>query len=308
MKNKTAPNISFNPTGWVFFGTDEFSVKVLETLRERGYLPALVVTVPDQPKGRKLVLTPPPAKLWAEQNNIPVTQPTSLKDLDSNSSPARTESARSGGFVIRNSSFSLVASYGKIIPQAILDLPKVGTLNIHPSLLPKYRGATPLESAILAGDEITGVTIIVLDAQMDHGPILAQKEISLTNWKPFYEELRDKLAEDGANLLLEYLPSWLEGKIKPGEQDHPSATFTIKITKEDGLINFDDQPEINFRKIRALTPWPGAYFFIKKDDHDLRVIIKTAHLANGELILDRVLPEGKKEMDWESFKKGYLNQ
>lgn len=280
---------------FAFFGTDEFSVKVLETLKERSYFPALIITVPDQPKGRKLILTPPPAKIWAVQNNIPVVQPFSLKDLDSNSS-----------LIIRNSSFSLVASYGKIIPQTILDLPKIGTLNIHPSLLPKYRGATPLESAILAGDDKTGVTIIVLDALMDHGPILAQKEISLINWDPFYEELRDKLAEEGANLLADYLPSWLAGQIKPGDQNHSSATTTKKIAKEDGLINFNDQPEINFRKIRAFTPWPGAYFFIKRDDHDFRVVIKQAHLENGELVIDRVTPEGKPEMDWVAFKKGYL--
>lgn len=283
---------------FVFFGTDEFSIQVLETLKRGGFLPSLIITVPDQPKGRKLIPTPPPVKLWAEQNNIAIAQPASLKDFDLASYMT---------FDIANLKFSLVASYGKIIPQSILDLPKFGTLNIHPSLLPKYRGATPLESAILSGDKKTGVTIIVLDTQMDHGPILAQKEISLSDWNPFYEELRAKLAEEGANLLTEYLPAWLDGKIKAGEQDHSSATFTKKITKEDGLINFDDQPEINFRKIRALTPWPGAYFFIKHNDrNDFRVIIKSAHMENGNLVIDRVLPEGKKEMDWGSFEKGYL--
>jgi methionyl-tRNA formyltransferase len=284
---------------WVFFGSDEFSVKVLETLKERDYLPTLIVTVPDQPQGRKLTLTPPLAKLWAIQNYINFIQPASLKNFDLSSYLT---------FDISNLKFSLVASYGKIIPQTILDLPKFGTLNIHPSLLPKYRGATPLESALLSGDEKTGVTIMILDALMDHGPILAQKEISLTGWNPFYEELRDRLAREGANLLVEYLPSWLSGKIKPGAQDHPAATFTKKISKEDGLINFDERPEINFRKIRALTPWPGTYFFIKKDNRNFRVLIKKAHITNGELIIDSVVPESKKEMDWESFKKGYLNK
>jgi len=290
--SKSLPNLN-----WVFFGTDEFSIRVLDVLKEKGLLPTLVITVPDQPKGRKLILTPPPAKIWAIQNHIDFIQPSSLKNLDSNSS-----------LIIRNSSFSLVASYGKIIPQDILNIPAKGTLNIHPSLLPKYRGATPLESTILAGDEKTGVTIIILDALMDHGPILAQKEISLNDWNPFYEELRDKLAEEGANLLIKYLQSWIEGEIKPGEQNHSSATVTKKILKEDGLINFDDQAEINFRKIRALTPWPGAYFFIKHNNKDLRVIIKMAHLDNGIIVIDRILPEGKKEMDWESFQKGYLNK
>lgn len=284
---------------FAFFGTDEFSIKILDTLKLKGLLPKLIVTVPDQPRGRKMVMTPPPAKVWAEQNNIPVIQPASLKNLD-----ADHYQRLNSDFV-----FFLVASYGKIIPQSILDLPKKNTLNVHPSLLPKYRGATPLESSILAGEETTGVTIIVLDALMDHGPILAQREISVSQWKPFYEELRDKLAEEGANLLIEFLPSYLADKIKPGDQDHNSATLTKKISKEDGRLNFNDKPELNFRKIRALTPWPGAYFFIKHGDrNDFRIIIKKARLENDELIIERVLPEGKKEIDWESFKKGYLNQ
>lgn len=290
--NKTLPNLN-----WVFFGTDEFSIKVLDTLKEKGVVPKLIITVEDRPRGRKLILTPPPIKLWAEENNIPVIQPVSLKNFESHTNYK---------LLTTNYSFFLVASYGKIIPLSILNIPQKGTLNIHPSLLPKYRGATPLESAILAGEPETGVSIMVLDELMDHGPILAQKEISLKNWQPFYEELRDKLATEGANLLYEFLPSWLENKIKPGEQKHSEATITKKITKEDGLINFDDQPELNFRKIRALTPWPGTYFFIKHKDRDFRVIIKKARLENGELFIDSVIPEGKKEMDWESFKKGYL--
>jgi len=288
---------------FAFFGTDKFSIQVLETLKEQSYLPTLIITVPDQPKGRKLILTPPQVKTWAEENNIPYLQPIKLKSLLDQTSAKETLIPDSSSF-----DFFLVASYGKIIPQEILDLPKIGTLNIHPSLLPKYRGATPLESTIVAGDKKTGVTIIVLDELMDHGPILAQKEISLANWDPFYEELRDKLAIEGANLLIEYLPSWLTAKIKPGKQKDSLATFTKKITKEDGLINFDDSDEINFRKIRAYTPWPGAYFFIKRAEKDFRVIIKKAHLANGELNIDQVLPEGKKEISWNNFKKDYLEK
>lgn len=280
---------------WVSFGTDEFSVKVLDTLKARGLVPAFIVTVPDRPVGRKLVLTPPPAKLWAEQNNFPIIQPSSLKD------PAFDLQLRT-----YNLQLFMVASYGKIIPQAILDLPTHGTLNIHPSLLPKYRGATPLESAILAGDSQTGVTIIKLDAEMDHGPIIAQVKLGRDASKLYYEELRDQLAVLGANLLADNLADYLSGALVPTEQDHSLASFTKKIEKTDGLIDLSADPELNFRKIRAFTPWPGAYFFVNKNDKDLRVVIKTAHLDNGELIIDTVVPEGKKEMDWDSFRRGYL--
>src|SRR5680860_262300 len=128
---------------FAFFGTDKFSIQVLETLKEQSYLPTLIITVPDQPKGRKLILTPPQVKTWAEENNIPYLQPIKLKSLLDQTSAKETLIPDSSSF-----DFFLVASYGKIIPQEILDLPKIGTLNIHPSLLPKYRGATPLESTI----------------------------------------------------------------------------------------------------------------------------------------------------------------
>jgi len=286
---------------WCFFGTDEFSVKVLATLAARGFVPSLIITVPDRPQGRKMILTPPLIKTWAAENKISCVQPTTLKQVLADNSPNPVYQDLSANY-----DFFLVASYGKIIPQAILDLPKYGTLNIHPSLLPKYRGATPLESVILAGEDKTGVTIIKLDAEMDHGPILAQEEIDLATWQPYYEELRDKLAELGANLLADNLSAYLSGTLKPEEQDHYLASFTKKITKENGLIDLNDQPEMIYRKIRALTPWPGVYFFIKRDNKDFRVIITKAHLDNGELIIDRVIPEGKKEISWEEFKQGYL--
>lgn len=266
---------------FAFFGTDEFSVRALETLKGRGFAPTLIVTTPDRPKGRKMVLTPPAAKVWATANNIQCVQPERLKDFE---------------FPLGPWDLFIVASYGKIIPQAILDVPTHGTLNIHPSLLPKYRGATPLESAILSDDLETGVTIIKLDAEMDHGPILAKSRTLLDN--KWCEELRDELAETGANTLADILPDWLAGKIEEQEQDHSQATFTRKVTKEDGLINLADDPILNFKKIRAYTPWPGAYFFTDKNGKQTRIIIKKAHLENKTLVIDRVIPEGKPEMDW----------
>jgi len=270
---------------YVFFGTDEFSVKVLEILKKRGLAPALVVTVPDQPKGRKMAITPPLTKTWAQTNNVECVQPDKLKDFS----------------LADDFDFGVVASYGKIIPQHILDTPKKGFLNIHPSLLPKYRGATPLESAILSDDTKTGVTIMQVDAQMDHGPIVAQTTIPLS--EKWYEELRDETAEIGANLLVDILSDYLSDKINPIEQNHNQATETKKITKTDGLIDLSANPILNFKKIRAFTPWPGAHFFSKKNERDIRVVIKKAHLENSGLVLDRVIPEGKNEMNWSDFNK-----
>ena len=279
-----------------FWGTDSLAVIVANKLTTLGFKPSLVISTPDKPAGRHLVMTPPPMKLWAEKNNIPCIQPAKLKSLSPEESSA-LDSAKD---------IFIVASYGKIIPEELVNLPEHGTLNIHPSLLPRHRGPTPIESAILSGDTETGVTIMKLDAEMDHGPIIAQKRISLADWQPTYTELHDKLAEEGATLLAQVLPGWLAGEMEAQEQNHDLATYTKKSLKADGEITLDPtQAEANYRKIRAYENWPGTYFFIDHKGTKLRVLIKKASLVDGTLKLDRVLPEGKKEMDWESFEKGY---
>ncbi len=259
---------------FTFFGTDDFAVTVLITLADLGLKPQLIITTPDKPSGRQLILTPPPVKVWAKENKIPFHQPDKLSTLAPNS-------------------LFLVASYGKIIPEQILSLPTHGTLNIHPSLLPKYRGATPLQSAILNGDTATGVTIIKLDKEVDHGPIVAQESFSLTNQPDItYPELREALAKSGAQLFAKILPDWLEGKIEAREQNHSQATFTKKIIKQAGEIKLDDDPLFNYRKYRAFLPWPGIYFF---DQGGKRIIIKKAKLENGHFTPVRIVPEGGKE-------------
>jgi methionyl-tRNA formyltransferase len=299
---------------FAFLGTDEFSVTVLETLKENGLMPKLVVTVPDKPQGRKMVLTPPLAKVWAEANEVEVIQPVSLKNLNfsevglnASKSDLVTQSTTSKR--LENFDFFLVASYGKIIPQEILDLPTHGTLNIHPSLLPKYRGPSPLETAILNGDQETGVAIIKLDAEMDHGPILSQQSLDLCSEQgiPLYnfEQLRDKLAKLGAELIVKILPDYLAGKIIPQEQDHRQATYTKKFTKEDGFLGQADLPLSNYRKILALNPWPGTYIDYPSPSGKIRVIIKQAHLEEGKLVYDLVTPAGKREMSWEDFLRGF---
>lgn len=295
---------------FAFFGTDEFSVKVLETLKEHGLIPKLIVTMPDKPQGRKMIITPPPVKIWGKENRIEVIQPPSLRYPKSD---LITQSTTSNLFV-QNFDFFLVASYGKIIPQEILDLPTHGALNIHPSLLPKYRGPSPLATAILNGDAETGVTIIKLDAEMDHGPIIASESLDLSSGQgiPLYnfEQLRDKSAILGAKLLSQILPAYLAGKIEPQEQDHHNTTCTKKFTKEDGRLGLQDLPLINYRKILALNPWPGTYLDYPGPAGKIRVIVKRAHLRpavageENKLVYDLVVPAGRREMTWQSFLAG----
>jgi len=270
---------------FAFFGGGDFSVKVLDILYQNSFVPELIVTTPDKPKGRKLVLTPPPAKIWAEKNKIKHTTDYSLLTADY--------------------SLFIIAAFGKIIPKEILDIPKYGTLNIHPSLLPKYRGPSPIQSFILSGENETGVTIMLTDEQVDHGPIIAQQKFSIFNFQfSNYKELEEKLAELGGKMLVETIPKFINGKIKQQEQDHSQATFTKKITKQDGLIDLEkESPEIIERKIRAFTPWPGAYFFVNRK----RLIITKAELTDSGLKIKRVKPEGKKEMSFKDYLRGNPN-
>ncbi len=281
---------------WVYFGTSAFSVIVLGELKNNGFLPKLIVTTEDKPKGRKMTLTPPETKIWAQKENIPFVQ---LKTLRKPESIEAIKSYSKDGYDL-----FIVASYGKIIPQEILDLPKHQTLNVHPSLLPKLRGPSPIKSAILKENE-TGVTIMRLDAEMDHGPILLQKKVEIDNWPPYAEDLEKMLGKIGGEMLSEIIPDWISGKIEEKEQNHEKATLCEKIKKTDGELNLEDDPISNLRKIRAYHIWPGAYFFkdigngVKK-----RILVKTAHIENNELVLDKVIPEGKKEMDYKDFLRG----
>lgn len=271
---------------FAFFGTDEFSVVVLNELEKGGLLPSIIITAPDKPKGRGLILTSPLTKTWAEERNIHIEQPHKL-DYD---------------FIHRlkdiNTEFFVVASYGKIIPKSILDIPEKGTLNVHPSLLPRWRGASPVETQILNDEENVGVTIILLDEKMDHGPILDQQLVDTPYWPMKGSELQDLLAKAGGEILTHVIPEWLNGNIDAQEQDHALATFSKKISKEDGLINLDDDPYQNLLKIRAYDIWPRAYFF---DKNNKRIIITEAEVEGNRLALKRVIPEGKKEMTWDQY-------
>lgn len=290
-----------NKITWAFFGTSHLSLLVLEKMKEKGFLPDLIITAEDKPQGRKMILTPPEVKVWAEKEKIPFIQPKSLRKDETIVDTIKS-------YFQEGADVFVVASYGKIIPQNILDIPKFQTLNVHPSLLPKLRGASPIKSAILTENE-TGVTIMRLDAEMDHGPILAQKKVVLWNMDnlPYENDLQNLLANVGGEMLSEIFPKWIKGEIKEIEQDHNKATLCGKIEKEDGLLDLTDEPEKNLRKIRAFHMWPGAYFFIKRGDKNIRVIVKKAKIENGLLVIERVIPEGKNEMNYADFERGIKN-
>lgn len=283
-----------NNLTWAFFGTDKFSIMVLDELKSQGLIPNLIVTTEDKPKGRKLLLTPPEAKIWADKENLNCLQLKTLRNEESFNSIKNA--------IKEDFDLFIVASYGKIIPQKILDIPKFKTLNIHPSLLPKLRGPSPITSSILNENE-TGVSIMRLDSEMDHGPILAQEKINI-EWPPYADELEKVCAKLGAQMLAKIIPDWINGNVKEVDQNHEMATFCGKIQKSDGEINLDDDVEKNLRKIRAYNIWPNAFFFEINGDKKTRIIVKKAHIENGELILDRIIPEGKKEMDYNDYLRG----
>jgi methionyl-tRNA formyltransferase len=298
----SGPKIKF-----AFFGSSRLSVIVLDELEKAGFIPACIVTTPDKPKGRKLTVTPNVVKEWAINKKIRIYD------------PAKLDAAFIEMLKKESCDLFIVASYGKIIPSAIINLPPHKTLNIHPSLLPKYRGPSPLPSAMLDDAKRTGVTIMRLDEEMDHGPIVAQQEITVEEW-PTYEDFEEMMARKGAQLLARILPDWVAGKIKELEQDHSKATYTKKITKEDGLLDLNKLDYAAFRKIQAFHEWPQAFFFISKDGkkqrskdaEKIRVKVTQASFKKdlqgnaGTLIIEKVIPEGKSEMPYADFARGYL--
>lgn len=269
---------------FVFFGTPPFAVTLLEILKEHNLVPGLIVTAPDKPKGRGLTLTPPAVKVWADQNNIPTIQPTTLKE------EIPTELRQEWDYFV-------VAAYGKIIPQSILDLPKIKTLNVHPSLLPKYRGASPIESQILNDEQPVGVTIMEMDAELDHGPILLQEETKTPTWPMKKDVLTELFAQHGGKLLASALIHNPTGTA----QDHDAATFTQKIQKEDGSIDLTQDPYQNYLTFCAYHPWPGTFFFAEKNGKNMRIKINDANYENDTFTPIKVTPEGKGPLSWQEF-------
>lgn len=278
---------------FIFFGTPDVASETLEILKNNGYIPSLIVTAIDKPQGRKMVLTPPPVKIWAIENGVPYVQPEKIGG------------ERSDLFEFLKSDLKepidlfLVVAYGKIMPGNLIKIPRLGSINIHYSLLPKYRGASPVESAILAGETETGVSIQQMEYKMDAGPILAEEKVTILPDETT-EELRSRLIKVGGELLIKVLPEILENKIIPKVQNEEETTFCKKIKKEDGLIDLEkESPETLYNKYRAYNKWPRIYFF--KDNK--RIIITEAKLKDSEFKILKVIPEGKKEITWEEYSK-----
>ncbi len=277
---------------YIFFGSSQMSIYVLDELEKAGYIPTAIVTTPDKPVGRKQLMTPTVVKEWARARNIRVYD---LPKLDT---------AVVADLKKQSVEIFIVASYGKIIPLEVLSIPPHGTLNVHPSLLPLYRGASPLQSAILDDAKDTGVSIMKIDEQMDHGPIVIQKRIQVEEW-PTYEKFEEMMAREGGRMLAVILPEWIAGSIAAKGQDHTVATYSRKFTKEDGEIDLNDDPYLNFRKIQAFHEWPQAYFFIDHGDRKIRIKITAASYADKKLLIEKVIPEGGKEMPYGDFLRGY---
>ena len=293
---------------FVFWGTPDVASETLEILKENGYMPSFIITAPDKPQGRKMIITPPPAKVWAIKNNLPYVQPENLeiKEIwDVLRTLGRSDGDGQRKFSAENfrgeqniPDFFLVVAYGKIIPENILNMPKLGSINVHYSLLPKYRGASPVESTILNGDPETGVTIQKMEYKIDSGPIIAEEKVNILPDEKA-GELRTRLIKIGGELLIKTLPEFIDGKIKEIPQNENEATFCKKIKKEDGLIDLNNDPIKNYNKFRAYASWPRTFFF----QNNKRIIITDAVLENGLFIIKNVLPEGKKEIKYEDFLK-----
>mgnify|MGYP003681896042 CR=1 FL=1 len=231
----------------VFMGTPEFAVPPLEHLILNQYQVVAVYTQPDKPAGRGRSLVFPPVKRAALSWKLPVAQPTSLKGEE--------VVKQLVGF---HPDVIVVAAFGQILPQSVLDIPSYGCINIHPSLLPRFRGASPVATGILAGGEFTGVSIMLMDKGLDTGPILTRAQISIST-QDTTGSLTAKLSHIGARLLQEVLVGWLKGKLTPKPQNETEATYSSPITKEDGEINWH-LPAIDiWRRVRAFQPWPVSY-------------------------------------------------
>lgn len=289
---------------YIFFGTPTEATIVLDTLAASGFLPSLIVTAPDRPAGRGLNIEESPVAAWGRERAIEVYKPESLRNEESLMKIQSVISNQgTGGDMEDEPSLAIVFAYGKIIPESILSLFSHGILNIHPSLLPLHRGPAPIEGALLAGDTETGVSIMLLDKEMDHGPILAQEKITISETETA-PELLVRLIKLGSERLTAILPDYISGKSGATPQDHEKATYTKKITKADGEINLADDPVEIYKKYRAYSGWPGIYYFL---ENRTRIAIKKARFEHGAFVIERIVPEGKKEMDYVDYKKNALD-
>ena len=297
----------------VFMGTPSFALPVLSALLDAGHEVVGLYTQPDKPSGRGRGTTPSPVKAYATEHGLRVFQPASLRRPD-----AHEELASLSPDVI------VVAAYGRILPPGTLELPPLGCLNVHPSLLPRYRGPSPVSAAVLNGDQTTGVTVMKLDEGMDTGPIVAQKETPIAPPEDA-EELTARLFRIGASLLIDVLPRWARGEIRPRPQDDSDASTTKRLSREDGQIDWTLSASRIERQVRAYRPWPGT--FTRWGGRLLKIIeasapnpetkLQPGHVAlspdgsvhvgagAGALVVARLQLEGRRAVTAEEFVRGH---
>jgi methionyl-tRNA formyltransferase len=306
------------PPRIIFMGTPGYAVPYLEGLISTGLTPVAVFAQPDRPVGRGHTVQSPPVKRTAEKHSIPVFQPEKIRE------PQWIEKIRE-----LSPDLIVVVAFGQIIPQAILDMPARNCINMHPSLLPRHRGAAPLQETILSGDTESAVTIMLMDEHMDHGPILRQERFTIDPAET-YDTLCQKTITIGVPLLTSTLKDWLDVKITPNEQDHTCATYTRMLTRDAGKIDWSKSADEIDRMVRALNPWPGTW--TKRDGRRLKIlktqtvdIAALEHTRLGELIAENsqllvacgkgyveigeLQPEGSRRMNAKDFiNGGYLTR
>lgn len=278
---------------FVFFGTPHLASVFLDDLEKAGFVPSMVVTTPDRASGRGMALTSPPVKIWAQKRSIPVLQPEKVADI-------ATELAK------QRYDIFIVIYYGKILPRSVFDIPERGTINVHFSLLPRWKGTSPIRASILNDDKKAGISLVLMDEKIDHGPIIAQKELSITEWPSSARILEEQATHESAELLGAILEPWIAGEIDAYEQNHDFETVCPKLEKTDGRLDLSADAYANLLKIRAFDSTIGTFALFERPGgagggKQLRVQILDAHIANGKLVVDAVKPEGKKEMRYEEF-------
>ncbi len=284
----------------IFFGTFQYAVPALERLIKAGYEIVAVVTNPDSFQGRKKELVASPVKLAAQQYGLTVFQPPSLK-IGKLENYLEIENFK---LKIKSADLGIVVAYSKIIPKEILGLFPKGVLNIHPSLLPLYRGPSPIQSAILNGEKETGVTIMQIDEEVDHGAILSQAKYVIPP-EALHPQIAMEIFQLGAELLIKTIPDWLAGKIIPQPQEHTCATFTKKFSWENGRIDWNQPAEKIYNQIRALNPEPGTWTTWKRGFQvKILKILKAEIGEDGKVLPQEVQPEGKKAMPFQDFLRG----
>lgn len=296
---------------YAFFGTSSFAAAILEKLLSDFFYPVLVVTQPDRPAGRHRTLTAPAVKMVCQDHNLALQQPEQIASLSQVLNELQLD-------------LIIVAAYGQIIPKSVLEIPRLGAINVHASLLPYHRGASPIQAAILAGDEATGVTIMRMDEKMDHGDSIFQKTLPIEPTDT-YRTLHSKLATLGSDVLAKVLPDIVNGRLSPTPQDHEIATYTKLIDKDMARLSFQDSAVINDRKVRAFYDWPLAWTVLPNGKRLNIIAAQPVELQNpveagtividkdavaiacasGALLLKEVQVEGKQKTAGDVFARGY---